>query len=174
MKIEATGSEDLQIHLICDNYGTHEPTIIKTWLASRPRVHLHHPTYSSWLNLVERFFGCVTVDLFQRPDHRSVQALEADVRKWGRRLERKSQAVRVDQDRRPDPRQTWKTFKRTSNSGHLQGRSNHVLPLPPGARRRHSPSRGPPGRPSATLRAGRASPRGTPSATGSRRELGQS
>ena len=40
------------------------------------------PTYSSWLNLVERFFGYVTADLLQRSDHRSVQALEADIRKW--------------------------------------------------------------------------------------------
>jgi hypothetical protein len=40
------------------------------------------PTYSSWLNLVERFFGYVTADLLQRSDHRNVQALEADIRKW--------------------------------------------------------------------------------------------
>jgi len=82
-KIDAQVPEDLEIHLICDNYGTHKHPIIKTWLASHPRVHLHFtPTYSSWLNLVERFFGYVTADLLQRSDHRSVQALEADIRKW--------------------------------------------------------------------------------------------
>lgn len=82
-KIDKTVPEDLQIHLICDNYGTHKHPIIKTWLASHDRVHLHFtPTYSSWLNLVERFFGYVTADLLQRSDHRSIQALEADVRKW--------------------------------------------------------------------------------------------
>lgn len=48
-----------------------------------PRVHLHFtPTYSSWLNLVERFFAYVTSDLLQRGDRRSVQALEADIRAW--------------------------------------------------------------------------------------------
>ena len=82
-KIEDQVPEDLDIHLICDNYGTHKHPIIKTWLAGHPRVQLHFtPTYSSWLNLVERFFGYVTADLLQRSDHRSVQALEADIRKW--------------------------------------------------------------------------------------------
>jgi transposase len=82
-KIDAQVPDDLAIHLICDNYGTHKHPIIKTWLASHPRVHLHFtPTYSSWLNLVERFFGYVTADLLQRSDHRNVQALEADIRKW--------------------------------------------------------------------------------------------
>ncbi len=76
-------AEDLQVHLICDNYGTHKHPIIKTWLETHPRFHLHFTsTYSSWLNLVERFFGSVTADLLQRSDHRSVQALEADIRKW--------------------------------------------------------------------------------------------
>ncbi|MDQ3094674.1 MAG: IS630 family transposase, partial [Actinomycetota bacterium] len=74
-KIDQQVPEDLEIHLICDNYGTHKHPTIKAWLAKHPRVHLHFiPTYSSWLNLVERFFGYVTADLLQRSDHRSVQA----------------------------------------------------------------------------------------------------
>jgi transposase len=82
-KIDATVPDDLEIHLICDNYGTHKHPVIKTWLQAHPRVHLHFtPTYSSWLNLVERFFGYVTTDLLQRSDHRSVHALEADIRTW--------------------------------------------------------------------------------------------
>src|SRR4051794_10517145 len=82
-KIDAEVPEGLDIHLICDNYGTHKHPIIKTWLEAHPRVRLHFtPTYSSWLNLVERFFGYVTADLLQRSDHRSVQALEADIRAW--------------------------------------------------------------------------------------------
>ena len=40
------------------------------------------PTYSSWINQVERFFAYITADLLQRSDHRSVQALEADIRNW--------------------------------------------------------------------------------------------
>jgi transposase len=82
-KIDAQVPAELDIHLICDNYGTHKHPTIKTWLQAHPRVRLHFtPTYSSWLNLVERFFGYVTADLLQRSYHRSVQALEADIRKW--------------------------------------------------------------------------------------------
>ena len=82
-KIDTEVPDDLDIHLICDNYGTHKHPIIAAWLVDHPRVKLHFtPTYSSWLNLVERFFGYVTADLLQRSDHRSVQALEADIRKW--------------------------------------------------------------------------------------------
>jgi transposase len=83
IKIDDHVPDELEIHLICDNYGTHKHPIIKTWLEAHPRVHLHFtPTYSSWLNLVERFFGYVTADLLQRSDHRSIQALEADIRAW--------------------------------------------------------------------------------------------
>jgi transposase len=39
-------------------------------------------TRAVWINQVERFFAYVTADLLQRSDHRSVQALEADIRKW--------------------------------------------------------------------------------------------
>ncbi len=82
-KIDNEVPDDLDVHLICDNYGTHKHPIINTWLTEHPRFHLHFtPTYSSWLNLVERFFGYVTADLLQRSDHRSVQALEADIRNW--------------------------------------------------------------------------------------------
>jgi transposase len=54
---------------------------VKTWIAAHPRFHLHStPTYSSWLNQIERFFAYVTSDLLQRSDHRSVHALETDIR----------------------------------------------------------------------------------------------
>ncbi len=48
----------LQVHLILDNYSTHKHKNVKTWLAKHPRFHLHFtPTSSSWLNMVERWFG---------------------------------------------------------------------------------------------------------------------
>ena len=43
------------------------------------------PTYSSWINQVGRWFGCITEQLIRRGDHRSVQALEADIRNWIKR-----------------------------------------------------------------------------------------
>ena len=82
-KIDTEVPAHLDVHLICDNYGTHKsPTIVK-WLEGHPRFHMHFtPTYSSWINQVERLFAYVTADPLQRSDHRSVQALEADIRNW--------------------------------------------------------------------------------------------
>ena len=82
-KIDSQVPEHLDVHLICDNYGTHKSPAIKKWLQSHPRFHMHHtPTYSSWINQVERWFAYLTQDLLQRSDHRSVQALERDIRNW--------------------------------------------------------------------------------------------
>jgi len=82
-KIDAQVPADLAVHLVCDNYGTHKSPAIKNWLAAHPRFHMHFtPTYSSWLNQVERWFAYLTADLLIRGDHRSVQALEADLRAW--------------------------------------------------------------------------------------------
>ncbi len=62
--IEAEVPLDLDVHLIVDNYATHETALIRNWLAKRPRFHLHFtPTSASWLNLVERWFGMLTEKL---------------------------------------------------------------------------------------------------------------
>jgi transposase/transposase-like protein len=82
-KIDAEVPEHLDVHLVCDNYGTHKSPAIKAWLSGHSRFHMHHtPTYSSWINQVERWFAYLTGDLLRRGDHRSVQALEADIRAW--------------------------------------------------------------------------------------------
>jgi transposase len=82
-RIDAEVPTNLDVHLVCDNYGTHKHPIIVRWLAAHPRFQMHFtPTYSSWINQVERLFAYVTADLLQRSDHRSVQALEADLRAW--------------------------------------------------------------------------------------------
>ena len=74
---------DLDVHVVCDNYGTHKHPTVRTWLQSHPRFHMHFtPTYSSWINQVVRLFAEVTRDLLQRCDHRSIQALENDLREW--------------------------------------------------------------------------------------------
>lgn len=84
-KIDAQVPADLAVHVVCDNYGTHKHPTIKAWLAAHPRFTMHFtPTYSSWLNQVERWFAYVTGDLLQRSDHRSIQALEADLRAWAK------------------------------------------------------------------------------------------
>jgi transposase/DNA-binding CsgD family transcriptional regulator len=82
-KIDQTVPEHLDIHLICDNYGTHKTPAIKAWLARHPRFHMHYtPTYSSWTNQVERWFGFLDHQLIRRGVHTSVQTLEADIRTW--------------------------------------------------------------------------------------------
>jgi transposase len=74
---------ELDIHLVCDNYGTHKTPAVKAWLAKHPRFHLHFtPTGSSWINQVERWFGFLTDQKIRRGAHHSVQAPEADIRSW--------------------------------------------------------------------------------------------
>jgi transposase len=66
----------LDIHLVADNYGTHKHPKVKTWPARRPRYHIHYtPTYSGWLNLVERWFGLITQQAIRRRSFRSVAEL---------------------------------------------------------------------------------------------------
>ena len=73
----------LDVHLICDNLATHKTPAIRDWLARHPRFHVHFtPTGSSWINQVERWFGYLTDQKIRRGVHKSVQALEADIRQW--------------------------------------------------------------------------------------------
>lgn len=70
----------LEIHLILDNYSTHKHANVKTWLDKHPRFHLHFtPTSSSWLNLVERFFGKLTDKTIRRGTFTSVPDLIAAI-----------------------------------------------------------------------------------------------
>jgi transposase len=74
---------DLDVHLVCDNLATHKTPAIRDWLARHPRFTIHFtPTGSSWINQVERWFGFLTDQMIRRGVHKSVQALEKDVRAW--------------------------------------------------------------------------------------------
>jgi transposase len=71
------------LHLICDNYGTHKHPAVKQWLAAHPRVQLHFtPTSASWLNLVERWFAIITGQAIRRGSFDSVRRLEAAIMNW--------------------------------------------------------------------------------------------
>jgi transposase len=73
----------LGVHLVCDNYATHNTPEIRTWLARHPRFRVHFtPAGSSWMNQVERWFGLLTGKLIRRGVHTSVLALENDIRDW--------------------------------------------------------------------------------------------
>src|SRR5262245_4310030 len=74
---------DMDIHLVLDNYGTHKTAMIHKWLLKRPRFHLHFtPTSSSWLNLVERWFGLITEKRIRRGAFKSTTELERAIRDY--------------------------------------------------------------------------------------------
>jgi putative transposase len=73
----------LDVHLIVDNYGTHKHAKVKAWLARRPRYHVHYtPTYSSWLNQVERWFGLITQRAIRRGSYTSVPDLRKQIERF--------------------------------------------------------------------------------------------
>ena len=68
--------DGLNVHLILDNYATHNHPNVKTWLAKHPRFELHFtPTSSSWLNMVETFFGRLTDKAIRRGIFKNVPDL---------------------------------------------------------------------------------------------------
>ncbi len=82
-RIEANVPDDLEIHLIMDNYGTHKTALIRRWLARHPRFHVHFtPTGATWLNLVERFFAALTEKQLRRGVHRSTRELETAIYRY--------------------------------------------------------------------------------------------
>lgn len=66
----------LALHLIVDNYSTHKHPKVKAWLKRHPRFCVHFtPTSSSWMNLVERFFRDLTVDVVREGSFTSTRQL---------------------------------------------------------------------------------------------------
>jgi len=62
--------------LIVDNYCTHKPAKVRAWLAQRPRFRVHYiPTYASWLNQVEHWFGIITQRTIRRGSFSSAKEL---------------------------------------------------------------------------------------------------
>jgi transposase len=81
-----------EIHLICDNYGTHKHPKVIEWLEAHPRFHVHFtPTSASWLNLVESWFSVITRQAIRRGSFDSVRRLERAITKyiadWNERAE---------------------------------------------------------------------------------------
>jgi transposase len=81
--IDANVPAHLDVHVVLDNSSTHKTPAIQRWLVRHPRFTLHFtPTYSSWLNLVERWFAELTHKWIKRGAHRSVRDLVASIRTW--------------------------------------------------------------------------------------------
>jgi len=82
-RIEASVPAGLDIHVIMDNASSHKSPMIRQWFAQHPRCHVHFtPTYSSWLNLIERWFSALTTKQLRRGVHRSVRELIAAIREF--------------------------------------------------------------------------------------------
>lgn len=82
-QIDAAVPQDLDVHLILDNYATHKTPSVHRWLAKRPRYQLHFtPTSASWLNLVERWFAALTEKQIRRGVFRSTRELEDAIMRY--------------------------------------------------------------------------------------------
>jgi transposase len=81
--VDRSVPEELDVHVIVDNSSTHKTPAIHRWLVRHPRFTFHFtPTYSSWLNLVERWFAELTERWLRRGSHRSTKELVASIRTW--------------------------------------------------------------------------------------------
>lgn len=106
-KIDQQVPDHLDVHLVCDNYGTHKSPAIKTWLAKHPRFHMHD---TSNLFLVDQpGRALVRLPLAARRPPLGASPGTRDPR-LGRRLEPEPEAVHLDQDRSGDPRFTGTTI----------------------------------------------------------------
>ena len=75
-QIDRETPKELDLHLIIDNYATHKHPVVQHWLKAHGRFHIHFtPTSSSWLNLVERFFGELTSEVVREASFQSLREL---------------------------------------------------------------------------------------------------
>jgi transposase len=74
--IDGAVAAEREIHVVLDNLSAHKAPAVHRWLLRHPRVQFHFtPTYASWLNLVERFFGLLTAKALKRGSHTSIPQL---------------------------------------------------------------------------------------------------
>ena len=79
-RIDRETPRELDLHLIVDNYATHKHPEVKKWLAKHPRFHVHFtPTSASWMNLVERFFRDLTVEVVREGSFKHVKELSDEI-----------------------------------------------------------------------------------------------
>jgi transposase len=82
-KLNRNVPAELDVHVVLDNLSTHKAPQVQRWLLRHRRFHFHFtPTYSSWLNLVERWFSALTTKKLRRAAHRSVKELATDIETW--------------------------------------------------------------------------------------------
>jgi transposase len=84
-----------EIHVIADNLSAHKSQQVKDFLAAHPRVRLHFtPTYSSWLNQVELWFGKIERDVIARGVFTSVSDLKRKLMRYIRQYNKAPRTVK--------------------------------------------------------------------------------
>jgi transposase len=72
-----------EIHIVLDNLSAHKTKAVEEFLRDHPKVRFHFtPTYSSWLNQVEIWFGKIQRDVISRGVFSSVSDLARKLRKY--------------------------------------------------------------------------------------------
>ena len=72
-----------EIHVIADNLSAHKTKLVKEFLGNNPRVHIHYtPTYSSWLNQIELWFGKIERDVMARGIFTSIADLRRKLMRY--------------------------------------------------------------------------------------------
>jgi len=99
-RIDASVPAHLDVHVVLDNSSTHKTPSIQRWLVHHPRFRLHFtPIYSSWLNLVERWFAELTTKWIKRGARRWIRLDPTWITLWNE----DPKALRLAHDHRPDP-----------------------------------------------------------------------
>ena len=116
-KIDAEVPTDLDCHVVLDNASTHKTPAVKRWLTAHPRFVCTSPRP-----------GIVAQPrrtLVRRTDHQEATSRHPHLGATTQRrhpnldhLERQPAALRVDQDRRPDPRLHRPILPRINDSRH--------------------------------------------------------
>ena len=120
-RIDATLTREpgVSVHIVMDNYGTHKTAKVKRWFRRHPEYHLHFtPTYSSWLNQVERFFAEITEKRIRRGCFRSVKELEEAIREYLENHNKNSRPFVWTATAEKILERVAKVCKRISDSGH--------------------------------------------------------
>ena len=74
---------ELEVHVVLDNYSAHKTDAVRAWLIKNPQFHFYFtPTYSSWMNLVERWFSELTNKWLRRSAHKSERDLVWSINHW--------------------------------------------------------------------------------------------
>jgi transposase len=83
-KLDKECEDGKTLHIIADNYKTHNSKLLKEYIAKHPNRFVLHftPTHSSWLNLVERFFREITTERIRRESWHSVDELITAIRDY--------------------------------------------------------------------------------------------